>query len=99
MITHIVLLQLKPEVTEGEIITALDHVRALHHIIPGIVNVEAGKNLSSHNQGYTYGFSMHFVDAEHFRPYASHPAHLPVSEELQRICQSIIDFDFEWVAP
>jgi len=95
VITHVVLLQPKSEVTEEEITTALDHVQALNQAIPGIVSIQAGKNMSSHNQGYTYGFSMQFVDAEHFRPYASHPAHLPVSEELQRICQRIIDFDIE----
>ncbi len=95
MITHVVLLQPKPEVTEKEITMALNHVQALTDAIPGIVSVQTGKNMSGHNQGYTYGFSMHFVDAEHFRPYASHPAHIPVSEELQRICQRIIDFDIE----
>jgi Stress responsive A/B Barrel Domain len=62
--------------------------------IPGIVNIQAGENLnSSNNQGYTYGFTIQFTDTEVFKGYAPHPAHQPVSEELQRICESIIDFD------
>jgi len=36
---------------------------------------------------------MRFVDEEHLKAYALHPAHQVVSEELQNICQSIIDFD------
>jgi hypothetical protein len=36
-----------------------------------------------------------FVDTEHLKAYAPHPAHQWVSEELQRISQRIIDFDIE----
>ena len=93
MITHVVLLQPKSEVTVIEITTALDHVRALQDAIPGIIDVQAGKNISDYNQGYTYGFVMRFVDAKHLKAYAPHPTHQVVSEELQRISEKIIDFD------
>jgi hypothetical protein len=63
--------------------------------IPGIVETQAGENRSPNNQGYTYGFVMHFVDAEHLKAYAPHPAHQIVSKELQAMCDSIIDFDIE----
>ena len=95
MITHIVLIQPKPEITEDEITTALEHVQALKQAIPGMVDVQTGKNLSSSNQGYTHGFVMRFVDAEHLKAYAPHPAHQVVSQELQHISQKIIDFDLE----
>ena len=95
MVTHVVLLQPKPEVPGNEIITALVHVQALQDTIPGIVDVQVGKNMSNYNQGYTYGFVMKFVDVEHLKSYALHPAHQIVSQELQRICQKIIDFDIE----
>ena len=93
MVTHIVLLQPKSEIPENDIITALDHVRALQDAIPGIIEVQVGENRSNYNQGYTHGFVMRFVDAEHLKAYAPHPAHQVVSEELQRISQKIIDFD------
>jgi hypothetical protein len=95
MITHVVLLQPKSQITEDEIATALHHVQTLKQAIPGIVDVQTGKNLSSYNQGYTHGFVMRFVDAEHLKAYAPHPAHQRVSQELQRISQRIIDFDIE----
>jgi Stress responsive A/B Barrel Domain len=95
MVTHVVLLQPKPEVPGNEITTALVHVQALQDTIPVIVDVRVGKNMSNYNQGYTYGFVMKFVDVEHLKLYALHPAHQIVSQELQRICQKIIDFDIE----
>ncbi len=42
MLTHIVLLQPKAEVTEDEITAALDHVKALQQAIPGIVMCRRG---------------------------------------------------------
>jgi hypothetical protein len=95
MVTHIVLLQPKPEIPANEITNALAQVETLQHTIPGIVDVQAGKNMSNYNQGYTYGFLMRFVDTDHLKAYAPHPAHQIVSQELQRICQEIIDFDIE----
>lgn len=94
MIFHTVLLDLKPETTAEEINVALEHVRALQQKIPGITGVSAGANLNSgNNQGYTHGFLLIFDTAEHFQAYAPHPDHQPVSQELQQICQRIIDFD------
>lgn len=95
MITHTVLLQPKPEKTEEEIATVLSHVRDLQAHVPGILETQVGKNLSASHQGYTYGFVMRFVDQEHLKSYAPHPAHQIVSKELQAMCQSIIDFDVE----
>ena len=95
MITHVVLLQPKTEVSNEEITTALEHVKALQKEIPGIIDVQAGRNMSDFNQGYTYGFVMCFVNVEYLKAYAPHPMHQKVSQELQHICQKIIDFDIE----
>ena len=95
MLSHIVLLQPKPETTEEQITIALDHMKALQKVISGIIDVQAGRNLSDYNQGYTYGFVIRFIDSEHLKAYAPHPTHQVVSQELQYICQNIIDFDIE----
>lgn len=94
MLTHIVLLKPRAEASPREIATALEHVQALQQAIPGIVSVQVGENLNgSNNQGYTHGFVMQFTDVETFKGYAPHPTHRPVSEELRRISENIIDFD------
>jgi hypothetical protein len=95
MIFHTVLLSIKPETPTEEIEAALGLVRALQQKIEGITNVIAGANLHTtpNNLGYTYGFILVFDTEDHFRAYAPHPDHQPVSQALRRISQSIIDFD------
>ena len=95
MISHIVLLQPKPEATDEEIAAVLGHVRELRQQIAGIVEIHVGKNLAANHQGYAYGFVMRFADEEHLKAYAPHPAHQVVSQELREMCQSIIDFDLD----
>jgi Stress responsive A/B Barrel Domain len=95
VVTHVVLLQPKAEISTEEIHAALKHVETLQQAIPGIIDVQIGENRSMNHQGYIYGFVMHFVDREHLNAYALHPAHRVVSQELVRICSSIIDFDIE----
>jgi hypothetical protein len=95
MIIHVVLLQPKDEISSEEITAALEQVQALQEAIPGIIDVEIGENRSMNHQGYTHGFVMRFVDSDHLKVYAPHPAHRVVSDELVRVCHSIIDFDLE----
>src|SRR5262249_35612690 len=93
MIAHVVLLRPNPGTSQETIADALQHVKELRDSIRGIVAVEAGHNLSNWHHGYSHGFIMHCTDAEHLQAYAGHEAHKPVSDELQRLCESIIDFD------
>ncbi len=99
MITHVVLLQPKSDVTEEQIATVLAHVQNLRSIIPEIQSVQTGKNLNrdeSKNKGYVYGFVMQFATLAHLRDaYAPHPEHKIVGAELRSISQNIIDFDIE----
>lgn len=95
MIQHIVLLQPKSDTTEEQAERALLHVQEMKEKIPGIVEIATGGNLNSdHAKQYPYGFVITFKD-EHFQGYANHPAHLPISEELQNLFQNIIDFDLK----
>ena len=84
----------RPEyLKNAEIMTALEHVQALQQAIPGIVSIQVGENLNDRNQGHTYGFVMQFANTERLKAFGPHPAHRSVSEEVRRICQSIIAFD------
>jgi riboflavin synthase len=95
MITHVVLLQPKADISSEEINAVLKQVQTLQETIPGIIDVEIGQNKSINHQGYTYGFIMHFIDRDYLTAYAPHPAHRVISDELVRICHHIIDFDLE----
>ncbi|GCE19522.1 Dabb family protein [Dictyobacter kobayashii] len=93
MITHVVLVQPKPEATPEQIQTVLEQVRALKQLIPGIQDVQVGKNLGQHTQGYSYGMIMQFEDMEHLKAYLPHPAHQTVVKEIMQLCANLIEFD------
>ena len=93
MITHVVLLQPKPETTDKELAAVLERVKALQQVIPGIVALSVGKNRSTYHRGFTHGIIMRFVDEAHLKAHHPHPAHLAVVEELDRLCEQTIDFD------
>jgi quinol monooxygenase YgiN len=98
MITHIVLLKPKATTTNEELAAFLVHVRDLQQVIPGIVAISVGENRSIHHHGYTHGIIMYFVDEAHLQAHHTHPAHLAVVEELDRLCQQSIDFDLQEAA-
>lgn len=93
MILHAVWLEPKPETTEEELLAVLERVKQLKELIPGIVDIQAGKNVNQFNQGYTYGFLMRFTDEEALKAYSPHPAHKAVSPELRRLCTTLLNFD------
>lgn len=93
MITHVVLLQPKADTSENALFNALEHVKALQQVIPGLLSVNSGKNRSRYSGGYTYGVIMRFIDEEHLAAHHPHPAHVAVVTELDNLCESIIDFD------
>lgn len=93
MITHVVLLQPKPETTAEELTACLKRVQALQQVIPGIITISVGENRSAYHRGFTHGIIMHFIDEAHLNAHHPHPAHQAVVEELDRLCQQTIDFD------
>jgi quinol monooxygenase YgiN len=93
MITHVVLLQPKVSTSNEKLLALLEHVQALQEIIPGILSISVGENLSLYHRGFTYGVIMRFVDEAHLQAHHTHPAHVAVVTELDNLCQESIDFD------
>ena len=93
MITHVVLIQPKVSTSNEKLLALLEHVQALQEIIPGILSISVGENLSLYHRGFTYGIIMRFVDEAHLQAHHTHPAHVAVVTELDNLCQESIDFD------
>jgi quinol monooxygenase YgiN len=93
MITHVVLLQPKVSTSNEKLLALLEHIQALQEIIPGILSISVGENLSLYHRGFTYGIIMRFVDEAHLQAHHTHPAHVAVVTELDKLCQETIDFD------
>ena len=95
MITHVVLIQPKVSTSNEKLLALLEHVQALQKIIPGILSISVGENLSLYHRGFTYGVIMRFVDEAHLQAQHTHPAHVAVVIELDHLCQQSIDFDLD----
>ena len=93
MVIHVVLVKPKESASLEEIQSVLDQAKALKEIIPGIVEVEAGKNVAKHQGGFEYGLVMRFDTMEHLQAYLPHPAHLAVVKEIVRLCDTLVEFD------
>ena len=95
MLTHVVLLQPKPEATPEDIHRALKGIENLRQHIPESLDLQMGPSLSTQEKqrGYVYGFVMHFAGKEQLNTYAVNPIHLAAGAELNRVFCNIIDFD------
>jgi hypothetical protein len=95
MLTHVVLLQPKPEATPEDIQAALKGIEDLQKHIPEILDLQIGPSLSREDKqnGYAYGFVMHFAGKEQLERYAVNPIHVAAGAGLTRVFSNIIDFD------
>jgi quinol monooxygenase YgiN len=93
MITHVVLIQPRVSTSNAELSAFLEHVQALQEKIPGILTISVGENRSNFHGGFTHGIIMRFVDEAHLQAHHTHPAHVSVVKELDRLCLQSIDFD------
>jgi|SRR6516164_9690280 hypothetical protein len=93
MITHVVLIQPKASTSNEELLAFLEHVRALKEEISGILSISVGENRSDYHDGFTHGIIMRFVDEAHLHAHHTHPAHILVVAELDRLCLRSIDLD------
>jgi len=101
MITHMVLMKVRPEVARGDVESVFAAIGALKGRIPGIASYGWGAYSSQEglNRGYTHGFCMTFTDAGARDAYLPHPEHEAVKESVLGILDGGIDgvlaFDYE----
>ncbi|AJD40378.1 Dabb family protein [Rhizobium sp. SEMIA 4085] len=84
MILHCVLLRLKAAMTGEEKQALLESVVALKQVIPGILDVRYGPNVSPEglHGGFVDGFVVTFENAEARDAYLVHPEHVAVGERI-----------------
>ncbi|APO73854.1 stress responsive alpha-beta barrel domain-containing protein [Rhizobium etli 8C-3] len=84
MILHCVLLRLKAAMTGEEKQALLASVVALKEVIPGILDVRYGPNVSPEglHGGFVDGFVVTFENAEARDAYLVHPEHVAVGERI-----------------
>ena len=84
MIQHMVFMRLKAAMTPDEKQSLFEAVAALKHIIPGILDIKFGPNVSPEglHAGFVDGFVVTFEDADSRDAYLIHPEHVTVGERI-----------------
>ncbi len=84
MILHCVFLRLKSAMTQDEKKALFKSVAALQQVIPGIVDIKYGPNVSPEglHGGFVDGFAVTFESAEARDAYLVHPEHVAVGERI-----------------
>jgi hypothetical protein len=101
MIRHVVLANLRSDLSAADIDTLSTAIRTMETEIPGIVAVAIGANNSPEglDRGHSHGFTVDFVDAAARDAYLPHPDHVKVGKQLVAATQGgvegILVLDFE----
>ncbi|MGA1800927.1 Dabb family protein [Rhizobium sp. HT1-10] len=84
MILHCVFLRFKAAITAPEKQSIFEAVVALKQVIPGILDVKYGPNVSPEglHGGFVDGFAVIFESAEARDAYLIHPEHVAVGERI-----------------
>ncbi|SCB32453.1 Dabb family protein [Rhizobium hainanense] len=84
MILHCVFLRLKSAMIQEEKKALFESVAALQKVIPGIIDVKHGPNVSPEglHGGFADGFVVTFESVEARDAYLVHPGHVAVGERI-----------------
>jgi hypothetical protein len=84
MIRHIVLLKVRPEVTDAEISAIFADLTAIRDKLPGVLALQSGRSESPEKieRGYLHGFTVDFTDWAALQAYQDHPDHKRVGAAL-----------------
>ena len=97
MVVHVVLMRLRPDVSEEDLDRLSGQVRDLVESIAGPDSCAIGPNVTEEPlaQGYGFGFVARFADRGALAAYHADPAHVGVSEAIQELAETVLVFDLE----
>ncbi len=90
---HVFAFQWKPQATAADKQRAAKDTLAFKGVIPGLLAVNVGDNISPKGKGYTYAGVMQFADEASYKAYPTHPAHQALLKWLVPLIDPI-EFDF-----
>ncbi len=93
MFIHMFAFRWKPAVTSAQKQQAIEAIRRLQGLVPGLLETYVGENTSSRSQGYELGSVMKFPDQEAFESYNDHPEHQKLLAWLHPLIEPLeVDF-------
>lgn len=94
MFIHIFGFRWKGNATDGDKARAAREIRAFQGVIPGLIDVAVGENVSPRSQGYSFAGLLRFTDRAACDAYTTHPAHMALLEWLVPLIDPV-ELDFE----
>lgn len=95
-ILHVFAFQWKPEASPAQKKQAAADIAAFQGIIPGLMRVTVGTNLSPRHAGFTFGGVMEFDGFVSLEAYAKHPAHRSLLDWLSPL---VVAMELDLAAP
>jgi hypothetical protein len=94
MFIHIFGFRWRPEAVETQKESAKEAILAFRGVIPGLIDVHVGENVSPRNQGFTFAGLMTFIDKTAADAYTIHPQHQALLDWLVPLIEPV-ELDFE----
>ena len=94
MFIHVFGFRWKEHAEDGDKERAAQEIRAFQGVIPGLIEVFVGANVSPRGQGFALAGVMKFEDRAACDTYATHPAHVALLEWLLPLIEPV-ELDFE----
>jgi hypothetical protein len=93
MYFHIFGFRWRPEATEAQKTQAAADIQAFRGVIPGLLEVHVGPNLSPRGQGYSFAGVMRFTGKAACDAYVEHPSHQALLKWLRPLIDPV-ELDF-----
>ena len=96
MLIHVVLMRLRPGISEFALGELALRVSALAETVAGPNSCVVGANVTEEPlaQEFEFGFISRFAGHAQLDAYHTNPAHLPVSLAIRDLARTILVFDF-----
>lgn len=95
MIHHIVLFWLKDNKDTDLIDRTVELLRSMRGKIPGLLSIEAGRDVVGSARSCDICLSTVFENREALDTYRTHPVHLPVQAHMHSVMERSASADFE----
>ena len=94
MIQHIVLLRLKPGVTDEQVEEAFEAAETLPDEIPGVVKFTYGRDRSTPDHGFDLASVVQLADEDALQAYLEHPSRRDyIAEHVDPLTEERIELD------
>ena len=95
MLVHVVLMRLRPGISEAALGELTLRVSDLAESVAGPDCCVAGPNVTEEplSQGFEFGFVLRFANHAELDAYHVNPAHLPISLAIRDMSRTVLVFD------